>query len=169
MPTTGRTGRAVGILCICFMLGLPARIIAAQPLASPELTEEQKKLFKERFKEDASAILKVVDRWARSWSDLDIERYLSCYENDYHPQAFPSAKSWRDSRRDRFKRQKWVNLKMTGVVLSLRGGGVYAVEFTQDYESDSYRDRTTKELLFRNQGGGWLIAGENTVNKQARE
>lgn len=169
MTSDSRIYRAVAILCFCLVVVLPTRNIAAEPLVSSELTEEQKKQFKERFKEDASAILKVVDRWAKSWSELDVEGYLSCYEKDYYPQAYSSAISWRVSRRDRFKRQKWVNLKMTGMALSLRGGGIYAVEFTQDYKSDSYRDTTTKELLFRNLGDGWLIAGENTVNIQTNE
>lgn len=154
------------VFCLTIVIYVcPVQSVIAEPLPSTELTKEQKEQFKARFKEDAAAILKVVDRWAKGWSELNVETYLSCYEKSFFPDKFSSAKSWRDSRRDRFKRQQWVKLKLTGMVLSLRGGGVYAVEFTQDYESDTYRDVTRKELVFRKLENDWRIAAENVVKQ----
>ena len=152
------------LIIACLAFSSPA--IATSP--QDGLSEQQKNQVRSRFKEDAAAILKVIDRWAKAWSDLDVDNYIACYSDVYVPANYSSNKVWQQSRRDRFKNQKWVKLGLTGMVLTIRGNASYAVEFTQKYESDTYRDSTRKELLFKSGAGGWEIVEEKIIKNKSR-
>lgn len=140
--------------------------LAEEPAATaPELTDQQKQQVRARFKEDAAGILKVIDLWAKAWTDLDADSYIACYSATYTSPQYATTEAWQKARRSRFKSQKWVKLGLTGMVLSLRKNSIYAVEFNQKYESDTYKDSSRKQLLFMNVDGNWRIIAESKVAK----
>jgi outer membrane protein assembly factor BamE len=135
-----------------FFTGLLALGLSVQAVAAEEsyISESQK-------------IFDVIDRWAEAWINLDAYTYISFYSKHYRPDSNTSHRAWVAGRKDRFAKQKWIKLGITGLVISKGDNGNYTVNFRQRYKSDTFRDTVSKELVFSKEGSLWRIQSENTV------
>ncbi|MDT8403303.1 hypothetical protein [Sulfuriflexus sp.] len=135
-----------------FLTGVLLLGLSVQPVAAEEsyISESQK-------------IFDVIDRWAEAWINLDAYTYTSYYSKDYRPDSNTSHRAWVAGRKDRFARQKWIKLGITGLVISKEANGNYKASFRQRYKSDSFRDLVKKEIVFIKEDSQWRIQSENTV------
>jgi len=118
------------------------------------------------FKIAAKQVLNVMNRWARAWAQLDARTYISSYAPDYVGKGFPSHFTWAASRQQRLGKQKHINLSLTDVELYSTQKGVFSINFTQHYESDSYKDITRKQLDFKYINDTWYIVAEKTLPRK---
>jgi len=107
-----------------------------------------------------------MDQWARSWAQLEPRGYISSYSPDYVGKGFPSHFAWAASRQQRLQNQKSIQLSLTNVSLRSTKQGLFTVTFTQNYESDTYKDVTNKRLDFKLIDGQWYIVSEKTLAKK---
>ena len=110
------------------------------------------------------AIYAALDRWQIAWQELDTVGYISSYSPDYVGKQYDSHESWSNSRQQRLNSQKWIKLKLSGIVIFARNDGKYAANFTQHYKSDSFTEISRKQLLFAKYPKGWLIVSESEIN-----
>jgi len=109
------------------------------------------------------AIYAALDRWQIAWRELDINGYISSYSPTFTGKKHDTYEDWVASREQRFKSQKWVKLKLSGIVIFARNDGKYAANFTQQYRSDSFSEISRKQLLFAKHPKGWLIVSESEI------
>jgi len=140
---------------LAIMLGINASAIAVD---DSELGNNP-----EGFKRTAKQVIKVMDKWARSWARLDAVGYISCYSPDYIGKGFPSHFAWAASRQHRLQNQKDIKLSLSDVQLMSTRQGFFNVTFTQHYKSDTYQDVTRKQLEFKLIDGQWYIVAEKNL------
>lgn len=115
------------------------------------------------FKVLAKQVLNVMDKWARSWAQLDPVGYISSYSPEYIGKGFPSHFAWAANRQQRLQKQKRIQLSLTDVALRSTKEGYFTVTFIQKYSSDTYKDVTKKQLDFQLIDNQWYIITEKTL------
>lgn len=109
------------------------------------------------------AIYAALDRWQIAWRELDTAGYISCYSPDFTSKQHTAHADWATAREQRLKSQKWIKLKLSGIVIFARNDGKYAANFTQQYKSDNFSEISRKQLLFAKYPKGWLIVSESEI------
>jgi len=112
------------------------------------------------------AIYAALDRWQIAWRELDTDGYISSYSPTFIGKSYTKHEDWVKAREQRFKSQKWVKLKLSGIVIFVRNDGKYSANFTQQYLSDSFSETSRKQLLFQKFPRGWLIVSESEIKNQ---
>ena len=114
-----------------------------------------------------SNIRKSLLNWSKAWSDVDIDRYLSAYSNDFIP-SNPGTDytQWRMLRRAKLKYASKLDIKLTNVQVYLNEDKNQAlVEFIQDYKSARFQDRVQKQLQLVYENERWLILSERVLRQ----
>ncbi|MCK4742668.1 MAG: hypothetical protein KAT25_02485 [Sulfuriflexus sp.] len=109
------------------------------------------------------AIYAALDRWQIAWRELDKDGYISSYSPTFVGKQYADHSSWVTSREKRLTSQRWIKLKLSGIVIFVRNDGKYAANFTQQYQSDSFSETSRKQLLFAKYPKGWLIVSESEI------
>lgn len=109
------------------------------------------------------AIYAALDRWQIAWRELDTAGYISSYSPEFTDKQHGNHTTWATSREQRLKSQKWIKLKLSGIVIFARNDGKYTANFTQQYKSDSFSETSRKQLLFEKHDKGWLIVSESEI------
>lgn len=142
----------------------PAKAAATKPVTevttAPVQAEPKPAVAKPQKADPAHEVKKALLAWANAWSNRDAKKYVSAYLNDY---ATPGKtnKDWAAGRRWNFKNKKYIKVALSDIRIRAVGDQ-YRANFTQKYESDTYRDVVSKELVFVQQAGRWKIAEEGT-------
>jgi len=145
----------VTILCIT-ILNINVSSVTADEITSDNTQQTE-------FKVLAKQVLDVMDKWARSWAQLDPVGYISSYSPDYIGKGFPSHFAWAANRQQRLQKQKRIQLSLTDVTLRSTKEGFFTVTFTQKYSSDTYRDVAQKQLDFKLIDHQWYIIAEKNL------
>jgi len=133
------------------------------PKTTPSLNpdgeaQSQIQLTQERIKQQLIA-------WSRAWSQGDFEYYIQIYSENFQPSdASQSYLDWKNIRRAKLKFTEGINVDIENIRVFAEPLGKYAlVEFIQNYQSSTYRDRVLKQMYMRRQQGSWLILSERTI------
>jgi tetratricopeptide (TPR) repeat protein len=114
------------------------------------------------FSEGTAASLRgALNSWSRSWSEKNVDAYLSSYSADFAPEGGLSRSTWESQRRDRITRPARIKVTVSDAQFVSMEDGRVSATFVQEYESDNFSDRVTKVLELREQGG-WKIVREYT-------
>lgn len=128
-----------------------AAVIDESPSASkhpPELDED---------------ILQTLKGWASAWSAQEVDLYLSFYASEFRPAKGMSRGRWEQQRSVRLRRPAWVKVDLNSFQVQPAENGLARVRFLQHYQSDSYRDKTWKEVLLKSSPEGWRILSEHSL------
>ncbi len=129
---------------------LPAQI-ETLPAASKQAAKEDKE------------ILMTLQNWASAWSAQQVDRYLSFYAAEFRPAKGMSRSRWAEQRRLRLRRPAWVKITLNDFQIQPVGEGLARVRFLQHYQSNTYRDRTRKEIMLKSSPEGWHILLERSL------
>jgi hypothetical protein len=110
--------------------------------------------------ENIDAINTAMLSWVRAWSERDANRYISAYRKEYAP-AGKQHLDWVAERRQNFVRKKYIKISLSEIQLE-QDKDRYRARFIQRYESNSYQDTVSKELIFTLQNNQWKIVKETT-------
>ncbi len=105
----------------------------------------------------------TIEGWASAWSAQEVELYLSFYAKGFVPPGGLSRSAWEKQRRQRLSRPKWVKVRLKEIEVEPGDKGMARVRFLQEYRSDSYTDRTRKELDLLLSEQGWRIVAEKSL------
>jgi len=108
----------------------------------------------------AQAVVKMLQEWARAWSNNDASAYLSFYAPDFQtPNGEPRA-AWEAARRQRLAKPKKIQVAVTSPQVKLTDNSHAVVTFRQSYSSGNLRSVGTKSMKVARVGDRWLIQQE---------
>ncbi len=107
------------------------------------------------------AQLRLVDEWARAWSEQRVDDYLDAYSARFTPDGGLDRAGWERRRRGRVLAPQRIEVALALVELEELGADSSRVRFVQAYESDSYRDVVRKVLELEREADGWKIVRES--------
>ncbi len=130
----------------------PAATVAAAPVPSAAAAAQ------------ASAptpadITAAVEQWRSAWATKDVAAYLASYAPDFKPAGMTRAR-WEAQRRERIGKPSFIVVKVVEPQITLVGDKGAVAVFTQQYESDTFKEAGRKTLVLGNFGGKWLIRDE---------
>lgn len=99
--------------------------------------------------------------WAKAWSNRDVVKYVNAYRNNYATGG-KTNEDWVAGRRWNFKTKKYIKVAISDISIKA-DGDKYRTVFKQTYESDTFKDLVSKELIFVKQNGRWKIELERST------
>jgi len=126
-------------------------------------TPEKSSSASEQHPERDNDILQTLKGWASAWSAQEVDLYLSFYASGFRPAKGMSRGRWEQQRSVRLRRPAWVRVSLNSFQIQPAENGLARVRFLQHYQSDTYRDKTWKELLLKSSSEGWRILSERSL------
>ena len=132
------------------------------PKVKPVSKIKQVSITASKIKNTQSSIEKVLQAWSSAWSAQAVDMYLSFYHNQYRPSNGMSRKGWVQSRRYRLKKPQWIKIGLSDFKIKKQTGTQAVVNFKQLYQSNSFRDVSSKQVVLLNTDDGWRIFREKS-------
>lgn len=110
--------------------------------------------------DDSQSVLKIVEDWAKAWSDNDIASYLAHYAPDFDPPGSMSRAAWEAQRKARIAKPRNIEVTIESPKVVFTGEKSATVTFRQQYHSDTLKASGTKILFLVKHGNTWLIKRE---------
>ena len=107
-----------------------------------------------------SDVLKVVNHWAKVWSDNDVAGYLACYAPDFQTPGGEPRADWEAARKARIAKPKKIDVRVESPKVKFTDSNRVAVTFRQSYRSSNLKVASTKTLILVKAGDRWLIQQE---------
>ena len=103
----------------------------------------------------------LLDLWSATWSEGDVESYLSFYDASFKNGKFATRPDWVYNRRQNISADKGIKVSLSNVKIALKEQkNIALVTFRQQYRTKRYQDDTKKELTFQRVGNEWKIIAE---------
>jgi ketosteroid isomerase-like protein len=109
---------------------------------------------------DPDAVLKVVQGWAKAWSDNDVSAYLAHYASDFQTPKGVSRGDWESQRKARLAKPRKIKVDIESPKVTFNESGRVIVTFRQHYRSDALKVTSGKTLVMVKAGEKWLIQQE---------
>lgn len=134
---------------------------AAKPVETAKPAEPVKAADPAPVVADADTdIAAAVQKWAKAWSDQDVDAYLASYSPSFKTPKGESRSAWENLRRDRITKPKSISVDISNIKVSMEGASKARVTFNQNYRASHLSQRTGKTLVMSNTNGQWLIEEE---------
>lgn len=112
---------------------------------------------------EAEIIEARLNNYIQSWTDGDVDWYLSFYYPSISPVAGVSYNDWYQSRIERIFPERQIELSVDQVRVHFESGEDVILEYLQRYRSRNYSDRTLKQMRWRKYQGVWYIRNEKSL------
>ncbi len=104
------------------------------------------------------SVYDFITKWKTAWERKDIETYINCYAPSFHSGKF-NRDGWRAKKMRLNQKYAFIHVTLRNITISITAAGA-RVSFHQEYESDTYHNRTNKVLHLVNRDNKWLILEE---------
>ena len=140
----------------------PANDIVVTPQATSTAgTDDSKKSATPATSQEAIAA--AVNKWAKAWSDKNVDQYLASYGASFKPAKGLSRQTWEQQRRERITKPSKISVELSN--MKIKSDETTAkVKFKQLYRADGKPIRTAKTLLMKRDGDNWYIVEEIASN-----
>lgn len=125
-------------------------------LAAPEGNGEP------RAREKAQ-VVDSIQQWAQAWSGKDVSSYLSAYGAAFQPPNNLSRPNWEQQRQQRLTKPGRILVSVSSIRVRFLADDLAMATFRQGYQSATYSDEVTKNMLLENEGGVWRIVREQSL------
>jgi tetratricopeptide (TPR) repeat protein len=105
-------------------------------------------------------VVKMLEAWARAWSNNDADAYLAFYAPDFRTPNGEARKEWDAARRQRLAKPKKIQVTTSSPRVKLTDNTHAVVTFRQSYSSGNLKSVGTKSLQVVRIGDRWLIQQE---------
>lgn len=103
----------------------------------------------------------TLEDWRKAWEAGNLDQYISYYVNNATQEGRTGAANIRRQKENVWSRAKPVEVRFTGLRVSLDGAGARA-DMTQTYaNSAGWKDKGVKTVYLRYDGKNWLIQRED--------
>lgn len=113
--------------------------------------------------EKSETIETILQAWSAAWSAQAVDMYLSFYHPQYKPSNGLSRNGWEQSRRLKLKKPDWIKVGLSNFNIEKNDGRQAIVKFKQSYQSDRYRDLSSKRMVLLYTDNGWRIFQEKSI------
>jgi MSHA biogenesis protein MshM len=93
------------------------------------------------------ALEAMVVNWLNAWQSQNLDGYFAAYHTDFAPLYQNTRAAWRDNRVRSISRPNAINIAVEDFTVSGRTAIGAHVTFWMEYQTNSYADRTFKELV----------------------
>ena len=132
---------------------------AVETQTSSELSDSQSTDSFPADKEAMDVAFSLVKKWADSWSQQDVNRYIEHYADDYSPpRAQMTHLEWMDQRKVRLTNKKFIKVDVSDFEFQEQETSQFSVTFTQRYRSNTIDDTIRKQLVFAKNEDSFLDA-----------
>jgi hypothetical protein len=132
--------------------GVPIVGMSPEQVAG-NLSEQQQQMFN------------FINNWLISWQDQDVNAYFNHYQDNFMTYNFLSTNAWEQDRMTKINRPSYIELRMSDFEVLQETANEAVIQFSLEYRSAYYADRTLKEvLLTRDNNGNLQISNE--LNRQ---
>lgn len=145
-------------------IGAPGKAPAA---AKPVVTEKQPPAPAAQPQAEATldadtstAVSSALVVWSRAWSNKDLPVYFAAYADDFTPEGGISRTAWQAQRKERILKPARIKVEARDAQFVRASDGRVRVNFTQQYESDTFTDSVTKVIEMKLVNGAWKIVRE---------
>ena len=107
-------------------------------------------------------IIDLVSQWAISWSRMDYLSYTGFYKKNYSPKSWITHENWLSDRKKRLNKD-YIKVEVLDIQVESIDDSKVNVYFNQTYESNTYSDKTRKQLVFHKIQNEWKIVKEETL------
>lgn len=104
-----------------------------------------------------------VESWRQAWVEQEVSRYLDYYSPDYTSDNYNNHQAWAKSRDRSLTRPSYIRIQLDDVQVVPLTPQTIQVTFWQTYESNTFKDRVRKKLVWQNQNDQWKIVQENVL------
>ncbi len=132
----------------------------AKPAASATVTKAAVAASADTDTNADAEITAAVKKWAKAWSDQDVDTYLASYSSSFKTPKGESRSAWENLRRTRISAPKSINVEVNDIKIVMDSSTQAQVSFKQSYRASHLSQRTGKTLLMINTNGQWLIERE---------
>jgi MSHA biogenesis protein MshM len=106
-----------------------------------------------------------VNNWLITWQNQDVEAYLDYYQDNFRAYNFMSSSAWEQDRITKISRPSYIELRMSDFEVLQETTNEAVIQFSLEYRSAYYADRTLKEILLTRDNNGNLQIS-NELNRQ---
>jgi Flp pilus assembly protein TadD len=135
--------------------------VVATPTAAAATSNDNKKSSASVTSQEA--ITAAVNKWAKAWSDKNVDQYLASYGASFKPAKGLSRQAWEQQRRERITKPSKISVELSNIKIESDETSA-KVKFKQLYRADSKPIRTAKTLLMKRDGDNWYIVEEIASN-----
>ena len=115
---------------------------------------------------DVREIKKFVLEWKNAWESLNLDKYLSFYDEEFYSRGM-DKKEWAEYKRRVNKNKKYIRIEISDFQILPYGktefGDIWVCFFKQKYESNNFRDTINKILYLVRRKNLWKIIAEQIV------
>ena len=138
----------------------PAQVEDTAEKAAEMVTLEPAKTAEPSERELRDQAIQAAVNWAAAWSAQDINGYINAYVDGFRPSSGLSNSGWKKQRRQRLAKPSYIEVTLDNIHSSVLDANTIAVSFNQRYRSNTYKDRTNKQLVMVRTGDTWKISKE---------
>ena len=115
--------------------------------------------------DDQEQLFDFVNNWLVAWQNQDVNEYFNHYRSNFRGFNFTSPQAWEQDRMVKITRPSYIDLRLSDFEVVMETANDAVVQFSLEYRSPYYADRTRKEILLtRDARGNLQIANE--LNRQ---
>lgn len=116
-----------------------------------------------QVKRDVAEVTKQLEAWRSAWSAQNLPAYLASYQPDYYAEDFQNRQAWEKNRQFSVKGPRYIRVQLEDISVVPVAKNVIQVQFWQAYESNRFKDKVRKKLLWQNSAQGWKIMQEVVI------
>ena len=113
-------------------------------------------------KSDIEIVSEILNQWASSWENQNLEEYFSYYTNDYTSKYFDNNDQWKLDREKRILDKNEISLEIRdlSITFEINEKETATAIFQQQYTSERYSDSVKKKITLQKVGKNWKILSE---------
>jgi len=106
-------------------------------------------------------------KWSESWSNSDVEQYLSAYSDEFVPTGkIKDYTHWKKQRSAKLRNGKIDRVSLKSIQVFVDDSKQQALaEFIQDYKANNYQDKVLKQIRLAYKNDRWLIISEQVLRE----
>lgn len=112
---------------------------------------------------DINQVTQNLEMWRSAWSEQNIDGYLAAYDADYYSEDFENRQAWQKNRQLSVQSPRFIQVQLDDITALPLAKDVIQVQFWQAYESNRFKDRVRKKLLWQKRQDEWKIMQETVV------
>ncbi len=116
-----------------------------------------------QVKRDIAEVTKQLEVWRSAWSGQNLPAYLASYQPDYYAEDFQNRQAWAKNRQFSVKGPRFIRVQLEDISVVPLAKNVIQVQFWQAYESNRFKDKVRKKLLWQKSPQGWKIMQETVI------
>ncbi len=105
-------------------------------------------------------IASFLRSWVNGWSSRKVENYFSHYGKDFKPSGNLSLRAWMDRKTQIIGAAEFIKIRIEGIKIVRQEPELITLEFSQHYESNTYKNQSQKNLILKRYDSTWLIVDE---------